>query len=48
MSPLNRKGFGTRLIERSLALELAGEVKLSYQRTGVICTVQAPLVDESA
>lgn len=40
-----RKGFGTRLIERSLALELAGEVSLAYVPTGVVCTVKAPLPD---
>jgi PAS domain S-box-containing protein len=38
-----RKGFGTRLIERSLAQELAGEVSLAYIPTGVVCTVKAPL-----
>jgi two-component sensor histidine kinase len=40
-----RKGFGTRLIERSLAMELGGEVRLSYEPTGVVCVVEAPLVD---
>jgi PAS domain S-box-containing protein len=38
-----RKGFGTRLIERSLAQELAGEVSLAYVPTGVVCTIKAPL-----
>ncbi|WP_246718611.1 PAS domain-containing sensor histidine kinase [Microvirga terrestris] len=40
-----RRGFGTRLIERSLAQELAGEVSLAYVPTGVVCTVKAPLPD---
>ncbi|WP_246742611.1 PAS domain-containing sensor histidine kinase [Microvirga splendida] len=43
-----RKGFGTRLIERSLAQELAGEVSLAYVPTGVVCTVKAPLPEAMA
>lgn len=38
-----RTGFGSRLIERSLARELAGEVKLGYEPTGVVCTIDAPV-----
>ncbi len=38
-----RTGFGSRLIERSLARELAGEVTLSYEPTGVVCTIDAPV-----
>ena len=38
-----RTGFGSRLIERSLARELAGEVTLSYEPTGVVCTINAPV-----
>ncbi|MBB3017953.1 PAS domain S-box-containing protein [Microvirga lupini] len=43
-----RKGFGTRLIERSLAQELAGEVSLAYVPTGVVCTIKAPLPESMA
>ncbi|WP_201836048.1 PAS domain-containing sensor histidine kinase [Microvirga zambiensis] len=43
VAPPTRKGFGTRLIERSLALELAGEVDLAYDPAGVFCTIKAPL-----
>jgi PAS domain S-box-containing protein len=43
-----RRGFGTRLIERSLAQELAGDVSLAYIPTGVVCTVKAPLPDGMA
>jgi two-component sensor histidine kinase len=39
-----RRGFGTRLIERSLAQELAGEVRIAFPETGVVCAVDAPLV----
>jgi two-component sensor histidine kinase len=39
-----RRGFGTRLIERSLAQELVGEVRIEFFDTGVVCSVDAPLV----
>ncbi|MGO4570885.1 PAS domain-containing sensor histidine kinase [Microvirga sp. 2TAF3] len=45
--PPTRRGFGSRLIERSLAHELEGEVKIEFARTGVICTVEAPLRSEA-
>jgi two-component sensor histidine kinase len=38
-----RKGFGSRLIERSLAQDLGGQVHINFAPTGVICTVNAPL-----
>ena len=31
-----------RLIERSLALELAGEVHIAYEPSGVVCDVVCP------
>jgi PAS domain S-box-containing protein len=36
-------GFGSRLIERSLAAQLAGEVKVYYEPTGLVCTLDAPV-----
>jgi two-component sensor histidine kinase len=41
--PPSRKGFGSRLIERGLASDLRGEVALNYARSGVTCTIVAPL-----
>nr|WP_244510554.1 HWE histidine kinase domain-containing protein [Microvirga guangxiensis] len=38
-----RRGFGTRLIERSLAQDLDGAVRMEFASTGVICIVDAPL-----
>ncbi len=38
-----RRGFGTRLIERSLAEDLDGEVRIEFAPTGVVCSVDAPL-----
>ncbi len=43
VSKPTRTGFGSRLIERSLARELAGEVTLTYEPTGVVCTIDAPV-----
>jgi PAS domain S-box-containing protein len=39
------RGFGSRLIERSLAAELRGTVELDYRPDGVICTIDAPVPD---
>ncbi|MEE7490276.1 PAS domain S-box protein [Methylobacterium oryzae CBMB20] len=38
-----RRGFGSRLIERSFAAEVGGEVRLNYAPTGLICRLEAPL-----
>lgn len=38
-----RSGFGSRLIERSLARELAGEVQLVFAPSGVVCTIEVPI-----
>jgi two-component sensor histidine kinase len=46
VEPPTRKGFGSRLIERSLAQDLNGEVKMEYLPTGLVCTVEAPLPTE--
>jgi two-component system CheB/CheR fusion protein len=43
VTPPPRKGFGSRLIERALAMELSGEVRIDYEPTGVVCTIDAPL-----
>lgn len=38
-----RRGFGSRLIERGLAAELRGEVGIAFEPGGVVCRVEAPL-----
>jgi two-component sensor histidine kinase len=43
VSAPRRRGFGTRLIERSLASDLDGEVRITFEPTGLVCTVDAPL-----
>jgi PAS domain S-box-containing protein len=44
----SKRGFGTRLIERSLASEFGGEVSIDFAASGVVCTVRAPLPDGNA
>jgi len=39
----SRRGFGTRLIERSLAQQLGGDVRLRFALKGVICEIDVPL-----
>lgn len=43
VQPPIRQGFGSRLIERSLARELNGDVQITFHPEGVLCTVDAPL-----
>jgi two-component sensor histidine kinase len=43
VSPPTRAGFGTRLIERGLAADLNGEVRIDYPVDGVVCTIRARL-----
>ncbi|PVE21852.1 histidine kinase [Microvirga sp. KLBC 81] len=43
VEPPSRRGFGTRLIERSLAQDLGGEARIEFAPAGVVCTVDAPV-----
>jgi len=47
VKPPRRKGFGTRLIERGLRGELRGAVTMSYERSGLVCTMQAQLAERT-
>jgi PAS domain S-box-containing protein len=38
-----RKGFGSRMIEEALSIELQGDVRIEYLPGGVVCTIDAPL-----
>lgn len=42
VSPPIRRGFGSRIIERGLAHELEGAVRLEFLPTGVRCTIDIP------
>ncbi|MBV1795906.1 PAS domain-containing sensor histidine kinase [Siccirubricoccus sp. G192] len=41
--PPVRRGFGSRLLGRALAAELAGKVRLDFAEAGVACDIDAPL-----
>jgi two-component sensor histidine kinase len=43
VEPPRRRGFGTRLIERSLAQDLGGTARIEFIPTGVVCTINAPV-----
>ena len=42
-----RRGFGTQLIEGTIAYELRGTVRTEYARTGVVCSMVVPLIEET-
>ncbi len=43
VSSPKRRGFGSRLLERSLAADLDGEVQLAFEPSGLACLIDAPL-----
>jgi PAS domain S-box-containing protein len=43
VQPPSRRGFGSRLIERSLSQDLDGKAEIAFQPNGVVCIVDAPL-----
>lgn len=43
VTPPAQRGFGSRLIERGLAAELAGSATIEFHPTGVICRIEALL-----
>jgi PAS domain S-box-containing protein len=43
VTPPARRGFGSRLIERGLPVEMDGEVRLLFAREGVVCEIDAEL-----
>jgi two-component sensor histidine kinase len=43
VKPPQRKGFGSELLERTLAFELKGRTTLTYDTSGIHCTITVPL-----
>jgi two-component sensor histidine kinase len=39
----NERGFGSMLIERSIAYELGGDAVLEFRPQGLACTIKAPV-----
>jgi two-component sensor histidine kinase len=46
-SPPSKRGFGSRLIERSITGELQGRIQLDYATTGLVCRFTVPLAREA-
>ena len=42
VEPPTRRGFGSTLIERALAMETGGRANIHYLRTGVVCEIFLP------
>lgn len=43
VAPPQRRGFGTELLERTLAFELKGKTTLAFDPSGLHCTIVVPL-----
>ena len=43
VTPPTRRGFGARLLERGLAGELSGVVRLAYDQSGLVCAMTLTL-----
>jgi PAS domain S-box-containing protein len=43
VAPPTRRGFGSKLVQRTLAQDPYGEVRLQFAPTGVVCTFRASL-----
>lgn len=43
VAPPSRQGFGTKLIQRGLAQQLGGEIKLDFRPEGIRCVITFPL-----
>ncbi|WFU20853.1 CheR family methyltransferase [Bradyrhizobium sp. CB1717] len=43
VTPPPRKGFGTELLERTLAFELKGQTTMSFNASGLMCLIAIPL-----
>ena len=41
--PPKRQGFGTKLIQRGLAQQLGGDIKLDFQTAGIRCVITFPI-----
>jgi two-component sensor histidine kinase len=48
VSKPDRRGFGSRLIERGLAAEMEGEVSLDFRPEGLVCVIDATLRPDDA
>ncbi|MBF9233650.1 PAS domain-containing sensor histidine kinase [Microvirga alba] len=47
VQPPQRRGFGVRLIERSLVQDLQGRAQIDFAPSGVVCKVDIPLLPQA-
>ncbi len=47
VSPPDQLGFGSTMIERLLAQDIAGDVDMAFEPQGLVCTIEAPLTPEA-
>lgn len=45
VSPPRHRGFGSLLLERTLARDLDGRVDLAFEPSGVVCSIEMPISD---
>jgi transposase-like protein len=43
VTPPEKRGFGSRLVERGLAMELSGKAEIAFRPEGVVCEITASL-----
>ena len=43
MSPEPRKGFGTKMVTRTIESQLMGTIEKNYMRDGLVVTLEIPL-----
>jgi two-component sensor histidine kinase len=43
VAPPSRTGFGSRMIQRALAVEIGGTAEIDYRPPGILFTAMAPL-----
>ncbi len=43
-----REGFGSVLVQKLLAAELGGEVRVDFEMSGVVCTIDGPMPDDQS
>ena len=45
VAPPQRRGFGSRMIERALAADLGGGVRIDFDPAGLVCRIEASLAE---
>jgi two-component sensor histidine kinase len=43
VTPMEQRGFGSRLIEQAFKHQLGGRAQIEFQPSGIVCTLECPL-----